>query len=284
MTNTPLFTNLLIEEVHEQAQVNKPTALGTPLRYSGAHGCSRQWGYYAFDAEPTEPVDAAGAWVMGVGTLVHEKVQEAISRAYPHARFEVASGLSDKVSGSCDALITDTPLGTVLYELKTMGTYSFDKQVGWNRMRSQITDGEGPKPGAIAQAGLNALGLEETFGIVVDYVVLGSITFEALSKPKAFKMGVDDIDRVLAEWHFSREEWLPLAQEEASRMLEAADSIEQGYLPPRFAVTDSGTESELDPFGKDWQCGYCAFRTVCVQDGRGQVWINDSALTKKETV
>jgi len=285
---TPLVTGLLVTEWHEKAQVNKPTAKGTPLRYSGAHGCERQMSYYAFGAAPTEPVDAAGAWVMGVGTVVHELVQEAISRKFPNAEFEVATQAGEYISGSCDAFIPAEDFGygwtggNVLYELKTMGTYGFDSQVGWNRMRGTIKEGNGPKPGAIAQAGLNALGIEKERGITIDTLILGSITFEALSKNKATAMGVADLDRVIAEFHIPRSVWLPEAEIELTRMEGIGDAIKNGYLAPRLAIGDDGRQITLDPFGRNWQCDYCAFRTTCVNDGSGMVWINDSSLITPE--
>ena len=214
----PVITHLLANEWWKQAQVPKPTALGTPLRYSSAYGCARQQSYAAFEAQPTEPVDEAGAWVMGVGTLIHESLQEAIARIYPNAVFELGTAHGDYLSGSCDAFIpagdfdvNGKVFGNVLYELKTMGTFTFDKQVGWNRMRGEYKYPEGPAQKAIAQAGLNALGIEKHLGVNITYVVLGSITFEALSVQKAQKMGVEGFNRVMAEFWIPREQWEPLA-------------------------------------------------------------------------
>jgi len=281
-TRDPLVTHLLLQEWQERAQVPKPTALDTPLRYSSAHGCARQMGYNAFDAEPTEPVDAAGAWVMGVGSEVHELVQESIARHFPQAEFEVATKLGEFLSGSCDAYIPDTDIGNVLFELKTMGTFAFDKQVGWKRMGRKTVDPEGPKPGAITQAGLNAFGVEEKYGVTIDVLVLGSLTFEALSKNMATAMGISDMSRVMAEFHVPRDVWEPMAQAELDRMNEIGEVVQHGYLPRRMAVEDNGNVTELDPFGRFWQCDYCAFRTTCVNDGASLVYINDSKLTKRE--
>jgi hypothetical protein len=285
--NNPLLTSLLIREWHEKAQVNKPTAMDTTLRYSGAHGCERQMSYYAFGFNPTEPVDAAGAWVMGVGTVIHELVQEAIGRKYPNAEFEVASKAGEYVSGSCDAFIPAEDFGyewtggNVLFELKTMGTYSFDSQVGIDRMRGKWKDkgAEGPKRGAITQAGMNALGIEEARGIRIDTLILGSITFEAISKQKAKTLLLNnDILRVSAEFHIPREEWEPLALAELARLHGIGDAIKNGYLAPRLAIGDDGRQIGLDPFGRNWQCDYCSFRSACVNDGDGMVWVNDSSL------
>jgi len=61
-----------------------------------------------------------------------------------------------------------------------------------------------------------------------------------------------------------------------------AYNIEQGYLPDRHGVTDGGQFLELNPnSSKYWQCDYCAFRTLCAEDGPGQVRIIDSAIAEK---
>jgi hypothetical protein len=277
--SNPIITHLLVKEWWEKAQTPKPTALNTPLRYSSAYACARQQSYAAFGAKQTEPMDQAGAWVTGVGTLIHEALQEAIGRQFPNAVFELGTAHGEYISGSCDAYIPSSDLagvGNTLYELKTMGTFSFDKQVGWNRMRGEYKYPEGPAQKAIAQAGINALGVEKHLGVNISNVVLGSITFEALSVQKAQKMGVSDYNRVLAEFWFTREEWEPLAIAELERMSALGELVTNGYLGAREARDDEGNTIILDPLGRDWQCAYCAFNTVCQQDGSGIIRITDS--------
>jgi hypothetical protein len=284
----PIITSALALEWHERSQVPKPTALGTKFRFSSAYGCGRQQGYAAFEATPTEPMDEAGAWVTGLGTLIHESVQEAIARKFPSAQFEVASG-DDVISGSCDALISVHDVGShyggthVLWELKTMGTYSFDKQVGWNRMRGEFKSPEGPAQKAVTQAGMNALMIEQRNpDIRIESLVLGSITFESLSKQKADKMGVWGLNRFLAEFTIPRSEWEPLAQAEFDRVSGLSYNVEHGYLPDRIALDDDGNFITLNPDrSSNWQCEYCAFKTTCRQDGPGQVYVMDSAISNK---
>jgi hypothetical protein len=239
-------------------------------------------------------MDESGAWATGLGTIVHEALQDSLSRKFPSAQFEVASQLGN-ISGSCDALISTADLeniidwdvdfsqGThVLYELKTMGTYSFDKQVGWNRMRGTASEGEGPALKAIAQAGMNAIGIMDSFShIDIQWLVMGSITFEALSKNKAANMNVQGTNRFLAEFYIPREEWEPIARDEIARMDAFAFNIDNGYLPDRFAIGDEGQFIVLNPNGRAWQCDYCAFKTACGEDGEGQVRILDSVITKR---
>ena len=284
----PVITSALALEWHERSKTPKPTAQGTKFRFSSAYGCGRQQGYAAFEAEPTEPMDEAGAWVTGLGTLIHESVQEAIARKFPSAQFEVASG-DGVISGSCDALISTHDVGShyggthVLWELKTMGTYSFDKQVGWNRMRGEFKSPEGPAQKAIAQAGMNALNIEAANpDIRIESLILGSITFESLSKQKADKMGVWGLNRFLAEFVISRSEWEPLAQAELERVHAFFFNVDTGYLPGRLALDDEGNTIVLNPDrSSNWQCEYCAFRTYCREDGPGQVYVMDSAISTK---
>jgi len=288
MTYTPVtsprFTHLLAEEMWERAQVGKPTALGTPLRYSSAFACARQQGYYAFDGVPSEPMDEAGAWVTGIGTIIHEAAQDAILRKYPDAEFEVASG-TDYISGSCDALIPhpDGEATHVLWELKTMGTYSFDKQMGWNRMRGEWKYPEGPAMKAITQAGMNALGIEGTReGVRIEYVVMGSVTFEALSLTKADKMDVFDYNRFLGEFWIEREIWEPLALAELKRAEGIYKDFEQGLLSDRIAIDDEGNPLALNPNGRAWQCDYCAFHSVCKSDEEGVISITQSSIQRRD--
>jgi hypothetical protein len=234
-------------------------------------------------------MDEAGAWVTGLGTLVHEAIQDAISRRYPSAQFEVSSAQGD-ISGSCDALISTDDLGShykgthVLWELKTMGTYNFDKQVGWNRMRSAIGTPEGPSAKAVAQAGMNALGIEsENEGMRIETIIMGSVTFEALSVNKARNMDVDGVNRFLAEFEVPREEWEPLAQEELARMKSIEYTLSIGYLPNRLAVNDNNKMIELKPGNGFWQCDYCSYLSYCIQDGAEPITAMESSMEPRKT-
>ena len=276
----PIFesriTSLLAKEWAEKAKTPKPTARGTKFRYSSSFGCERQQTYAAWGAEPSEAMDEAGAWATGLGTLVHEALQEAIGRVYPDAEFEVASG-NENISGSCDALLQVNGKW-VLYELKTMGTYSFDKQVGWNRMRATLGDAQGPALKAIAQAGMNALGIEKDRGIEIEYVVLGSLALEALSKQKAATMGISEPSRFSGEWWLTRDQWEPIAISELNRVERIAADVENGYIGERSARDDNGRDIWLDPLGSAWQCAYCAYRTTCVADGPGAPSVTESVI------
>jgi hypothetical protein len=283
----PVLTHLLLEELYEASKIAKPTARGTTLRYSSAGSCERQISYMGLGAKQNTPMDRSGAWATGLGTIVHEALQEAISRVFPRAEFEVSSQ-NGEISGSCDALVPGEDLnpewaGTwVLYELKTMGTYSFDKQVGWNRMRSTVGYGEGPALKAITQAGMNALGIEKERKIRIENVIMGSITFEALSKNKSRNMGVNEYNRQMAEFHVPRDVWEPLALSEIKRFGSVADALKRDIIGDVIALSDNGEKIMLNPeSGKHWQCDYCAYRLTCMEDGPGILSVSDSVMEKQ---
>lgn len=276
----PLLTHLLVEQWVEESNVPKPTAFGTLLRYSGAHGCLRQMGYDAFDAQFSEPVKPASAWVMNLGSLIHEALQQRILARYPEAKVEFKSQAGDHVSGSADTFLELT-FGDVLYELKTMGSFPFKKAMGYKGMFKNIKRDEpqGPSSGHVTQAGMNALGAEKESGKRIEWVVIGVVTYEPIRRDEADAMQISELDRFLGEFHYPREVWEPLALAELARLDEAAADIQAGYLPDRFAVNDEGQEVMLNL--EQWQCDYCPHLTTCMRDGAGRVHQNDSVMVRR---
>ena len=248
-------------------------------------------------------MDESGAWATGIGTILHELTQAEISKRYPSARHEVTSQTGD-VSGSCDSLIDVNDVGTnyggthVLWEFKTMGGYGFDTQVGWNRMRSifKPQGAQGPKKGHIAQAGMNALGIEREANagapwlehdsmkpVRIETIIMGAVTFEALSKQKARNMGVLGLNRFVAEFEIPREEWEPLARYELSIMEDIGEKLNHGILPDRVGRDDSGGFTDLRPLGSDWQCEYCSYRSTCLDDGDGEIMVENSVAIRSSS-
>ncbi len=272
----PTLTDLYLRELVRDS-VPKPTALGTPARYSDAGSCGRAIGYAALGVTPTNPMDVPGHWVTNIGTLLHEKVQEAIGRKYPEAEFEVPTKLGDHISGSCDGYLDEAPLvatnpdwtwGSVVFELKTMGAYGYDKQIGLKRRARKMDEPEGPKYQAILQAGLNALGLIES-GKPVDSLVMGSASMEAVSIQLAESAGIDDTTRVMAEFVIPDGVWRGPAMVEKERITRIVESVNENILPDRSVVVDlSGNLDYIDPDASRpaWQCTYCKFKDRCLQD------------------
>lgn len=265
----------------------KPTARGTLVRYSSAGDCARKMAYLNL-AEESDPMDEADVWAPGIGDLTHTALQEAIGAIYRTAQFEVPS-MCARASGSMDVLVESAEIlettgidlgGThVELEIKSMGQYAFDKAVGWDRMRSALKRPEGPKHGHVVQAGMNALGVErENVGWHIETILLGYLCVSALSVRSARRMGLAGFDRFGVEFRLARHEWCPPTIAEIDRMTGIADAIDRGYLPERIALNDHGEQVEITP-GRDWNCDYCAFRSLCEQDGTGTVYIMDSVAS-----
>lgn len=256
----------------------KPTAKGTPFRYSDAHGCSRKMQYSALNATTTEPWDAASAWVTNLGTLLHEHLQEAIAEQAPNAQFEVASQVNEYLSGSCDGYIPG-PLGIgngLVLEIKTVGQYVFNSQAGYGNYKR--TEPKGPKWSAIVQAGMNAIGIERGGEPEVEFLALISLAKEAVSVNKAKTLGITDpYERFAQEWWFPRHEWEGPALEEINRITQIAEDTKDGLLVQPSVVEDDLSHKNITP-GSYWACDYCPFRTLCEQDA-GTTHIEASYLT-----
>lgn len=249
-------------------------------------------GYNAFGAKPSDPVPGPNAVVMRNGTIVGEDFANLAKELYPNCIAEEPSSAKEFISGSVDIYIPEEDLlayrpnwrgGNAVVEIKTMGRWGFDDQIGVKSTSRKILDsGSGPKLGAIIQAGVNALGLEQRLGVTINTLILVSETFENLSIQKSVQMGIDlnDYTRMAAEWHFERSYWEPLVQSELLRMARIAEQIEYGFLPERIAGDDDGQMKELNPLGSDWQCHYCSHRETCKQDGRASISVTDSSLEK----
>ena len=214
-------------------------------------------------------MDLAGSWVTYLGSLIHERLQEALQEKWPAAWVEGKTQLGETgdflTSGHYDALLTLPDGRTVLYELKTKGTYGFDLSVGILRKQWKRAEPEGPGMGAKIQGALNALAAG------ADLLVIGVIGFEAISKGFAEKIGCSEEDRIMAEWHYTREEFEPWALAELERLGEINDFLEHDHLPPRWAVDDQGKHVELDPKNNAFPCSYCGWKSMCQFAGDGPV-------------
>jgi len=278
------LASALLEKL-ERENKPKPTAFGTPLRYSSFGECGRKVAYSVLGA-PQRPASGAGLYVMQIGTILHEVIQQAINwkitQIWPHntgVEFEVASKLTDDISGSADGIVTvelaDGTKKRISLEIKTMGGVKFKQQIGFKDRPARIVEPKGPAISAIGQAGWNALGND------CEEVVVMSFALEAISVGKAIEAGLHDHDRVCAEWFIPREVWEPLADKELARQTEILRGVEEGFLPDRIALDDHGNEEARDTERHPLCLNYCDFRDQCLDDGPGQVGVPVS-LTKKE--
>lgn len=282
----PMLTNILVDAIKaaNDAEGKRPKAFDTMFRHSDAGKCARQIAFSSLGFDETEPMDLAGHWVTTLGTWIHEKWQDALQRhSHPDGTgkaVEVRVRHDDLSSGHLDALIY-TPDGRLIcYELKTMGSFGFDKATGLMRKNWARKEPEGPRLSAIIQGSLNAVAAN------ADLLVIGIIGLEAMSKGFAEKVGAADLDRFMAEWHYTREEFEPLALAELDRLNETKNWIDNGHLPPRWGLNDKGYSTTLDPQGENWECLYCPYRSLCIEAGpsarigdlRGRLETSDAAV------
>lgn len=281
----PLFTTLLAQEWAELAQTPKPTALGTMLRYSGADGCGRRMGYDWFDAEYSEPPTPASVFQAGVGTLVGEAAANRMIAKYG-GEAEKASQVNEWISGSADWYAVETPLGEIVYEHKMKSSFAFNKALGYKRAfgKASLTGKEGPPKEAVKQAGMNALGIEATYGRTINTVVVGVVSTEIISVRENEQINVHDLARFSAEWVIPRDEWEPQTLVEIDRLMALGEMMDLGYLPPRQAVGDDDTPILLEPGSATWQCNYCPFKGLCAADGSGTIRVLDSKLSRRSAV
>lgn len=285
----PIMTNALLDElvVSDKNSGPKATAFDTPLRFSSAGDCARALSYQVLGAKVTNPFDAPSVWVTTLGTLIHEKVQEAIERRFPGTTFENKAQIEGVTSGHCDGLAdgevitaqyTDWDGGKVLYELKTMGGFSFEKSIGLRKQSRKMVEPEGPRYTAVLQAALNAYANE------CDTIIIGHISLEGISKGVAAAVGLNDTERTIAEWHIPKEVWLPLALGEIERQKEIVRTVrEDKVLAGRIILDDEGTLKAIDPSADRpfWKCDYCSYKDLCIADGSGIVSVAQTVAIRK---
>lgn len=283
----PLFTDALAQELVDAAKTadRKAKAFDTRIRFSDSGRCARELAYSDLGVEP-ELWDAASLHVAFIGTTYHELLQGAIQRRFPGCKIEIKGIVPEADnSGHCDAMaegsvilvvVTDWKGGRTLYELKTKGTYQFDKAVGIMRKSYKRSDPKGPALEVIMQGGMNARAHD------CETLVVGYVCFENFSVGLAERVGLRQMDRFLAEWHIPKNVWEPLVEREIERLQEVMQSVDLGYLPEREVYDEDpwyqDHVAELktiapEPTKHAWNCDYCSFRARCEEDGPGTVEI-----------
>jgi hypothetical protein len=282
----PRFVQVLAESWAETSDSDKPTALGTRVRHSDAGKCARAIAYTAAGIPKSDPMDLTGVWNTSLGTLLHEKWQDALVARWPDAEIEPKVGHPDlDASGHLDAIIR-TADKVIVYELKTIGGFGFKAAVG--KMRKG-TPAEGPKREHVLQAALNGIAVD------ADEVVIGYLAKECIS----INAGLDltELGRFAAEWTYSREEYEPAAIVEKARLNGILDLVDKGELaarkfppgalPPGAEITDpargmwtvTDDEGTITNTGTYWACAYCSHRTVCASTEPGRISIESVTVT-----
>lgn len=296
----PRFVDVLVNAWDANRDDDKPTATGTRLRHSDAGKCARALAYTAAGIPRSDPMDLAGTWNVSLGTLLHEKWQDALQAAHPDAEVETKVSHDDlDASGHIDAVIRipeggewvdvpdddATPTGAsgfldkvIAYELKTIGGYGYKAAIGKAR---RGTPAEGPKVEHVLQAALNGVAVN------ADEIVVGYLAKECISVNQAGD--IPEVARFAAEWTFTRDEYEPLAAAEKARMAGilgilddhqelAARKFPAGLLPKGAEIVDPTKGrwevrdgDDIVDTGSFWACGYCPYRTVCATTTAGRI-------------
>jgi hypothetical protein len=272
----PLITDVLARAIHAEMtrSERKRFAFPTRFRHSDAGKCGRYLWYESQGVEQSNPPDVGSAYIMWLGTMLHEELQRALPERFPNAKVELPVRIGDLSSGHLDARLILTEdftfadgtvwkAGTVIcYELKTRGSFGFDKAVGWRRKNWAVDTPEGPSTSDRIQGALNAVAID------ADVLIIGMLALEAASKGFADKHGIDDVGRICAEWQFDKAEFAPWAADEIARMKDMDAGIAAGVKLPRTAIGDEMDPVKLNPNANkpSWQCSYCSHFDTCKGD------------------
>lgn len=242
-----------------------------------AKRCDRSLHYALTDVAASDPATLADYWRFGLGTMVHEYLQDTFVDLFPDTDVEVPVDLLPiGIDGSAtvDMVINRGSQRTVV-EIKTINGFGFKKAA-----TAFKGPAEGPRWSAVVQGALAAHALDAD--LIVAYLSL-----ENLSPSIALSYGDGTtVGQFAAEWHFSREQVREIAEAEVVRINQVMEFADVGVLPPR-ALHDPEVEegaTVADPMkgswlvragdvvlgtGRTWMCDYCDHRQQCVADGEG---------------
>jgi len=265
-----------LDENHEQ---HKNHAVeGTKFRFSMAGSCSRALAYYMTQVEETDPIDEADAWRMGLGTMIHEALQDACVKAFPGAETEVkvqVDGLNG--SGHIDMVLHDVRDGkpwVTAVEIKSINGFGF-------KMAATGFKGpaEGPRRSHIQQGALGAMSVNAD-ELIICYVAMENVS------PSLAKYSDDPVfGRFTAQWTYDRATYMKYAVDEIDRVNHVINALESGAsaidIEPTVennngvivSITNPSNgawilqhENEVLDSGTVWNCNYCRWQSRCSKE------------------
>lgn len=267
---------LFVHRIAEQwAEGNEAPYTPDDMRWRGswAGNCARAVGYRTLKVPESDPSSTADIWRMGLGSVVHELLEPAVQRwletdSTVEVKEEVDVDLGPHAYGHADLVLKTSDGQTVLLELKTINGFGY---------KMAVEKGEGPRHSHILQGAMYANAVD------ADLLVIGYLAMENISPNRAVRLEIDDIGRFASEWHYTRDEFVPLAEQEAARLTGITDvaHAEQSVvnIGRRFSHSDPDVPFPaeiVDPstgrwqldlqYGKTWQCNYCNHQTHCVSE------------------
>lgn len=253
---------------------------GTWWRGSWAGSCTRKIAYDMKGVEQSNPPSPADYWRMGLGSIVHEHLHPALQHWLDTDKSvilheELSTEIGSNGYGHVD-LVMEVPVSDqkVVIELKTINGTGFKRSI----------QGEGPRHSALLQGAMYADALD------ADLLVICYLAVELLSPGWASAKGFDDLGRFGAEWHYTPDQFKPLAEQEIARMeWIGSEVLENGVdpveIPRMFSESDPDIpagavvndpsngawslieDQALIAKGRTWQCNYCSYQGRCISDG-----------------
>jgi hypothetical protein len=278
----PRFVTAVAQAWHDAyyaaGKDTRAMAADTPFRGSDAGFCSYSLALTLLEraglGQQSNPPTLSDVWRMNLGTMIHSAMEEYLPLAFPGAQCEVTGiTVENEASFHADVLIKDKGK-TTLFELKTInGTGFKSSTIGYRK----DSPAEGPRGSAVLQAALAA----EAFNC--DEVVVGYLAMELIGPAVAAANNLDDVGRFAAEWTYTRDEYIALAEDERARLRFIAATVKAGRMPERSipdlpdgaVITDPKTGAwsvagegvtgmSIIDVGTTWQCNYCRHQDSCV--------------------
>lgn len=279
----PLVVPVLAQRWFDKYQVDNDLELGKaiPERWFraswAAKRCDRSLHYALTGTIATEPATLADYWRFGLGTMVHEYLQDTFVDLFPGTQVEVPVDLQPiGLNGSATVdMVFESDAGRTVVEIKTINGFGFKKAA-----TAFKGPAEGPRWSAVVQGSLAAAALDAN--LIVAYLSL-----ENLSPSIALSYGDGTtVGQFAAEWHYDAETCVRIAADEVARVNRVMDMTNLEVLPPRALhdpelpagavvsdpVKGGWTVREGDVIvgaGRTWMCDYCDHRSQCVADGEG---------------
>ena len=278
-TDTRLFVHRIAEH---WAGGNEAPSTPDDMRWRGSQAgmCARMVAYETAGVEKTDPPSTADYWRMGLGSVVHELLKPAVDAWLATddtvtIEEEISVRLGEYGDGHVVLVHRTNDNKTIVLELKTINGFGY---------KMCVEKGEGPRHSHVLQGALYANALD------ADLLVIGYLSMENISPQRAESQGIDDIGRFASEWHFTPDEFGPLAEQEAARLAGITDAIHDrgddqtalevaSLIPRRFSHSDpdipfpaeiqdsrTGRWMMENQYGKVWQCRYCDYQTRCIND------------------
>ena len=246
-------TTLAFLRGERESQGPKPTAFGTSMRASSAHGCERSLALDAAQVPECEEIGYETLLAFKLGDAMHDLVQRGVAAMFPDFKAEVPVDLRPfgyDVSGSADGVMVEGDELTV-HEIKTMKPYPFNLS---------MTSGA-PRLGDILQAGIYVYGMGAD---AIRFIYICKETDKRSGRvpgdTQEFRLRMGDMVDEAGDTVKS------LVENELMRLQRISESAADGVIPPRdipgVGLVDSPPRYQADR-GQPWNCRFCRHNSTC---------------------